>query len=124
MDGFVTVRVPAGAVVRLSARELLAIEYAARHDRALDDDIPAPYGSDGQGVVVEVPEAALGRSPAPAQLSGAEKAALRDWFAARGEKPRYITKQRIRDYIETTGDAALEQLTEPAANVAKKEREA
>ena len=111
MDGFVTVRIPAGAVVRLSARELLAIEYAARHDRSLDDDNPAPDEPDGQGeVVVEVPEAAPKQTPAPAQLSDAEKAALRDWFADRGEKPRYITKQRIVDYVEATGDAGLEHL--------------
>lgn len=111
MDGFVTVRIPAGAVVRLSARDLLAIEYAARHDRALDDDIPAPVAPNGQDeAIIEVPEAAPTQVPAPAQLSDAEKAVLRDWFAARGERCRYITKQRVQDYVEATGDAGLEHL--------------
>lgn len=109
MDGLVTVRIPAGAVVRMSARELLAIEYAARYGRSLDDDIPAP---DETGeVVVE-----MGRpTPTPARLSAAEKEALKDWAATRGERPKYVTKQRIRDYVVATGDTTLEHLLEEAA---------
>lgn len=118
MDGFVTVRIPAGAVVRLSAQELLAIEYAARHDRPLDDDIPAPdETSEVSGrVVIEMPEAAPRRgAPAPTRLSAAEKEALKDWAATRGERPKYVTKQRIRDYVAATGDTTLEHLLEEAA---------
>lgn len=114
MDGFVTVRIPAGAVVRLSARELLAIEYAARHDRSLDDDIPAP--DETSEARIEVPEAAPGwDTSVPARLSAAEKEALKDWAATRGERPKYVTKQRIRDYVVATGDTTLEHLLEEAA---------
>lgn len=117
MDGFVTVRIPAGAVVRLSARALLAIEYAARHDRALDDDIPAPVAPDEMDeAVIEAPEAAPGWDAlAPARLSAAEKEALKDWAATRGERPKYVTRRRIRDYVVATGDTALEHLLEEAA---------
>lgn len=109
MDGYVTVRIPAGAVVRLSARELLAIEYAARRDRSLDDAIPAPDETGEVDVEVGCP------TPVPARLSAAEKEALKDWVATRGERPKYVTKQRIRDYVVATGDVTLEHLLEEAA---------
>lgn len=107
MDGLVTVRVPAGAVVRMSARELLAIEHAARPDWALDDAIPAP--DETSEVSIEV------GCPAPARLSAAEKEALKDWAATRGRRPKYVTRQRIRDYVVATGDTALEHLLGEAA---------
>lgn len=107
MDGLVTVRIPAGAVVRLSARELLAIEHAARPDWARDDVIPAP--DETSEVSVEA------GCPTPARLSAAEKEALKDWAATRGERPKYVTKQRIRDYVVATGDTTLEHLLEEAA---------
>lgn len=115
MDGFVTVRIPAGAVVRLSARELLAIERAAQYDRS-SDDVPAPKPDETCEVVVEVPGAASQwATPASARLSAAEKEALKDWAATRGERPKYVTKQRIRDYVVATGDVTLEHLLEEAA---------
>lgn len=112
MDGLVTVRIPAGAVVRLSARELLAIECAAEHDRPLDD-VPAPVAPDGTREVVT--EAPRWNTPTPARLSAAEKEALKDWAATRGERPKYVTKQRIRDYVVATGDVTFEHLLEEAA---------
>ncbi len=105
MDGLVTVRIPAGAVVRLSARELLAIERAARYDRSLDD-APVPAAPDE--TCEEVVEA-------PARLSAAEKEALKDWAATRGKRPKYVTKQRIKDYVVATGDVTFEHLLEEAA---------
>lgn len=115
MDGFVTVRIPAGAVVRLSARELLAIERAARCDRSLDD-APAPAALDETcEVIVETPGTTPGWDvPAPAQLSAAKKEALKDWAATRGARPKYVTKQRIRDYVVATGDVTFEHLLEEA----------
>lgn len=121
MEGLVTVRIPAGAVVRLSARELLAIERAAGHDRA-PDDAPAPAAPAAtSGEAVEVPGVVLGTAlkdwaaPTPARLSAAEKEALKDWAASRGKRPKYVTGQRIRDYVVATGDVTLEHLLESAA---------
>ena len=120
MEGLVTVRIPAGAVVRLSARELLAIERAAGHDRSLDD-APAPAAPDETcGAAVEVPGVVLGTAPGwatptPARLSAAEKEALKDWAATRGARPKYVTKQRIRDYVVATGDVTFEHLLERTA---------
>lgn len=120
MDGLVTVRIPAGAVVRLSARELLAIERAAGHDRSLDDVLAPAAPDETCEETVEVPGVVLGTAPGwavptPAQLSAAEKAALKDWAATRGERPKYITKQRIKDYVVATGDVTFEHLLEEAA---------
>ena len=116
MDGFVTVRIPAGAVVRLSARELLAIERAAGQDRSLGD-VSAPAAPDETlEEAVEVPGMVPGWDvPVPARLSAAEKEALKDWAATRGVRPKYVTRQRIRDYVAATGDTALEHLLEEAA---------
>lgn len=112
MDGLVTVRIPAGAVVRLSARELLAIERAAGHDRSLGD-VSAPAAPDEtlEGAVEEP----VWDVPTPARLSAVEKEALKDWAATRGERPKYVTRQRIRDYVVATGDVTFEHLLEEAA---------
>nr|DAJ69140.1 MAG TPA: hypothetical protein [Caudoviricetes sp.] len=109
MDGFVTVRIPAGAVVQLRAADLRAMERAAR---GVDDE-PAPVVAEsiaeGSGVV---PARSL---PLPSELSDGEKGALRDWFRRRGVKPKYITKQRIAEYVEVTGDSAFEHVFEDEA---------
>lgn len=107
MVGLVTVRVPAGAIVRMSAWELQAIERGARNDWPPDVAVPAPDETSEVGVEV-------GR-PTPARLSAAEKEALKDWAATRGERPKYVTRRRIRDYVVTTGDTTLEHLLEEAA---------
>lgn len=116
MDGLVTVRVPAGAIVRLSARELLAVERAAgRGLSPADASAPAALGEACEGAAA-APEAAPGWDlPAPAQLSAAVKAALKDWTAARGKRPKYITRQRVRDYVAATGDVTFRRLLEEAA---------
>lgn len=107
MEELVTVRIPAGAVVRLSARELLALEREARRDWPLDVAVPAPDETSEVGAEVGF--------PTPARLSVAEKEALKDWAATRGERPKYVTRQRIRDYVVATGDTTLEHLLEEAA---------
>lgn len=113
MDGLVTVRIPAGAVVRLSARELLVIERAAGHDQSLGA-VSAPAAP---GETLEEAVEAPGMVPGmvPTRLSAAEKEALKDWAATRGERPKYVTKQRIRDYVAATGDVTFEHLLEEAA---------
>ena len=110
MDGFVTVRIPAGAVVQMPASELARMEAAA--PGAVDEAAPAAP----ENAAVEVLSAAPARPlPLPSELSDGEKGALRDWFRRRGDTPKYITKQRIAEYVAATGDAAFEHVFEDEA---------
>ena len=109
MDGFVTVRIPAGAVVQLRAADLRAMECAVRGVGDEPAPVVAESIAEGPGVVPARP------LPRPLELSDGEKGALRDWFRRRGVRPKYITKRRIAEYVEVTGDSGLEHLFDEAA---------